>query len=168
MFKTTINSHDIILKKLLLASCTLLFLIEALSVSNVRKTVVVRISEIFNLPLVKNLRRKPLSIPIPYYHNSTSAGRIIFSGDIELNSGPKNPMKYPKGTSQRKPSQTAVCETNTKWLSCIYCRNETHLLCSSSYNIKIKDSRTPAIWTCSKCYFRELPFAFLRDIEDVI
>ena len=31
-----------------------------------------------------------------------------------------------------------------------------HLLCSNSYNIKITDSRTPAIWTCSKFYFREL------------
>ena len=31
----------------------------------------------------------------------------------------------------------------------------------------ITGSRTPAIRTCSKCYFRELPFASPRDIEDV-
>ena len=48
----------------------------------------------------------------------------------------------------------------------MYFKDEAHLLYSNSYNVKITDSRTPAIWTCSKCYFRELPFAFLRDIED--
>ena len=57
--------------------------------------------------------------------------------------------------------------TNTKRLSCIYYKNETYLLCSSLYNIKITDSRAPAIWTCSKCYFRELSFISLRDIECV-
>ena len=38
---------------------------------------------------------------------------------------------------------------------------------ASVYNIKITDSSTPAIWACSKCYFRELPFVSLRDIQDV-
>lgn len=33
--------------------------------------------------------------------------------------------------------------------------------------MKITESRTPAIWTTSKCYFRELLFAFLKDIENV-
>ena len=42
-----------------------------------------------------------------------------------------------------------------------------HLLYSSLYNTKITDSKTPAIWTCSKVYFRELTFASLRDIDDV-
>ena len=54
-----------------------------------------------------------------------------------------------------------------KRLSCIYCKNETHLLCSSSYNTMITDSRTPAIWTCSKCYLEEISFASLRDIKNV-
>ena len=117
-------------------------------------------------------RKKRLSRPIPYYHNSTSTRRII--RDIELNPGPENLKKYPKDKLQRKPSQTATCETcnktiqtNTKRLSCIYCKNETHLLRSISYNIKITDSRTPAIWMCTKCYFRELLFASLRGIEDI-
>ena len=35
------------------------------------------------------------------------------------------------------------------------------------YNIQITNSRTPAMWICRKCYFRELPFASLRHIEDV-
>ena len=89
---------------------------------------------------------------------------------IELNLEPENLKKYPK----RKQSQTATCETchktirtNTKRLSCIYCKNEIHLLRSSSYNIKITDSKTPATSKCSQCYFRELSFASLRYIEDV-
>ena len=141
---------------------------------NVKNTELVRISEVFKPPFVKIFRRKRLSRSIPYYCNSTSAQKIIFSGDIELNPGPENPKKYPEGKPRRKTSQAVTCETcnkvirtNTKRMSCMYCKNETHLLYSNSHNVKITDSRTPAIWTCSKCYFRELPFAFLRDIEDV-
>ena len=71
-----------------------------------------------------------------------------------------------------KPSRNVrnfkkTIRTNTKRLSCIYYKNKTYLLCSSLYNIKITDSRAPAIWTCSKCYFRELSFISLRDIECV-
>ena len=127
---------------MLVASCTLMFLLEASSTSNLWETEVATIGEVF----AKIFRRKRSSRSIPYYHNSTSA----------------------------LTSQAATCETcnktirtNTKRLSCIYCNNKTHLLCSSSYNIKITNSRTVAIWTCSKSCFRELPFASLRDIEDV-
>ena len=124
---------------MLLASYTVLFLHEASSTSSVRKTEVIRV----RLPFVKISRRKRLSTPIPYYHKSTSAQRFILSGDIKLNL---------KGKSQRKPSQAETCKTcnktirtNTKRLLCIYCKNETHLSCSSSYEIMITDSRTPAI-----------------------
>ena len=169
MVKTILNRHNIMLKQMLVASCTLMFLLEASSTSNLRETEVATIGEVF----AKIFRRKRSSRSIPYYHNSTSALRIILSGDIELNPGLENPKKYPIGKPQRKPSQAATCETcnktirtNTKRLSCICCNNKTHLLCSSSYNIKITNSRTSAIWMCSKSCFRELPFASPRDIED--
>ena len=44
MFKTIQKSYNIMLKKLLLASCTLLYLLEVSPTSNVRNTMVVRIS----------------------------------------------------------------------------------------------------------------------------
>ena len=136
MFKTKLNSFKMMLRKLLLACCTLLFLLEASSTSNVSKTKVVRTNEVFRSPFVKVFRRKWLSRPILCYHNSTLTQRIIVSGYIEPNPGPENLKKYPERKPQRKPSQNAMCETfmrtNTKRLSCIYCKNGTHLLYSSS------------------------------------
>ena len=96
MFKTTWNGYNIMLKKLLLSFCTLLFLLEVSSTSNVRNTEVVRISEVFNLPFVKIFRRKRVSRPIPYYHNSTSARRMILSGDLDLTLEPKILRNIPK------------------------------------------------------------------------
>ena len=86
----------IMLKKLLLSFCTLLFLLEVSSTSNVRNTEVVRISEVFNLPFVKIFRRKRVSRHIPYYHNSTSARRMILSGDLDLTLEPKILRNIPK------------------------------------------------------------------------
>ena len=100
LFKTTLNSYNIILKKLLLASCTLVFLLEASPTSNVRNTEVVRIN--FQPPFVKIFRRKGLSRLIPYYHNSISTQRIMLSGDIKLTPGPENPKKCRKRKPQRK------------------------------------------------------------------
>ena len=135
MFKTMLNSYTIMLKKFLLASCTLLFLFEKSSTSTVKKPQFVRISEAFKPPFVKIFRRKQLSRPIPYYYNSTLARRIILSGDIKLNPGPENSRKYPKGKPQRKTNRAAACETynetirtNTKQLSCISCKNETSFM----------------------------------------
>ena len=68
------------IKKMLLASCTLLLSFET-SRSNVKKPEFVKINEIFKPCLVKTFRRKRLSRPIPYYHNSTPAQRIILSED---------------------------------------------------------------------------------------
>ena len=83
----------------------------------------------------------------------------MLSGDKKLNLEAENPTKYPKGKPQRKTSQAATCEICNKTIRTrhektvmYYGKNETHLLCSNSYNIKIADSRTPAIWTC-KCYY---------------
>ena len=105
MFKTILDTYKVMLKKLLLATCLLLFLLEASLTSNIRNTEVFRISKDFKMPVVKISRRKQLSRPIPYYHNSTPARRMILSGDIELNPRPENPRKYPKGKTQRKQNQ---------------------------------------------------------------
>ena len=102
MLETILNSYNIMLKKLLLASFTLLFLLEVSSTNNVRKTEVDKISEVFKPPFVNIFRRKRISRPISYYHNSTSAQRIILSGDIELNPGPEYPNTYSKGKPQKK------------------------------------------------------------------
>ena len=101
MFKTILNSYNIMSKKQLLASCTLLFLLEASSTNNVRKTEIVRISVVFKPLFVKIFRRKQLSKPIPYYHNSTSARRIILSGDMELKTGPEILRNIPKVNSKK-------------------------------------------------------------------
>ena len=124
---------------MLLASHTFLFLHEASSTSNVRKTEVIRVRP----PFVKISRRKRLSTPIPYYHKSTLAQRFILSGDIKLTL--KVNLKESQAKLKRVKLYDKTIRTNTKRLSCIYCKNETHLLCSSSYEIMITDSRTPAI-----------------------
>ena len=175
MFKTILNSYNIMLKSS--------YLLLALCCSHLRhhqkvtleETVLSELGKFSNRPSLRSSeKKKQLSRTFPYYHNSTSAQRIMLSGDIELNPGHENSKKYCKYRSQRKPSQALICKTcnktvrtNTKRLSSIYCKNEADLLCSNSYNIKIMDSKTPAILTCSKCYFRELPFSSLRGIEDL-
>ena len=88
MFKTILNSYNIMLKKLL-ASCDLLFLLEASPTSNVRHTNVVRISEVFNSPFVKIFGGKRSPRPIPYYCNSTSARKIYFLEKQNLTVDPK-------------------------------------------------------------------------------
>ena len=123
------------LKKLLLTSCTLLFLFEASSTSNVRKTEVVRTSEVFKPHFVKIFRRKyyqdMFHITITQHQQEES----YFQETWNLTLDPKILKKIPKGKPQRKPSQAATCETcnktirtNTKQLSCIYCKNETYFM----------------------------------------
>ena len=175
MFKTILNSYNIMLKSsyLLLAPCCSPLRHHQKVTSE--ETVLSELGKFSNRPSLRSSeKKKRLSRTFPYYHNSTSAQRIMLSGDIELNPGHENSKKYCKDRSQRKPSQALICKTcnktirtNTKRLSSIYCKNEANLLCSNSYNIKIMDSKTPVILTCSKCYFRELPFGSPRGIEDL-
>ena len=40
-----------------------------------------------------------------------------------------------------------------------------HLICSKLINTEILNFYTSATWTCSKRYFKELPFANLRGIN---
>ena len=175
MFKTILNSYNIMLKSsyLLLAPCCSPLRHHQKVTSE--ETVLSELGKFSNRPSLRSSeKKKRFSRTFPYYHNSTSAQRIMLSGDIELNPGHENSKKYCKDRSQRKPSQALICKTcnktirtNTKRLSSIYCKNEANLLCSNSYNIKIMDSKTPVILTCSKCYFRELLFGSPRGIEDL-
>ena len=151
LFKTILNRYNIMFRKLLLASCTLLFLLETSPTSNVRSTDIVRISKVFKLPFVKIFKRKQLSRPV-----DPTIPRNI----------PKVNFKESKSKMQRPKPAIKLYELTQKDFHVSIVKMK-YLLCNISFNIKITDSRTPAIWTCSKCYFRELPFVFLRDIKDV-
>ena len=42
-----------------------------------------------------------------------------------------------------------------------------HLKCRKINNIKISNSHISGIWACSKCYFKDLLFANLQDINQI-
>ena len=148
MFRTILNSYNM-LKKLLLASCTLLFLLEASSTSNIRKLEVVRISKVCKPPFVKIFRRKRLSRTIPYYHNSISARRIILSGDIELTPGPENPKKYPKVNFKERQAKLQRAEIAIKLYKLT--RNACHV-----YIVKMKHIFDAAIHITLRSQTREI------------
>ena len=125
-------------------------------------------------PFTKIVRRKLLSRPIPYYHNSTSAWRIKLPGDMELNDGPENPNKHSKGKPWKSQDRRLQFPKFARKLYELT-RNDCHV-----YIVKTKRIFYTAVhitlwwrmwglllWTYCECYFRELPFASLSDIKDV-
>ena len=103
-----------------------------------------------SVKFVKIFKRKQLSRPIPYYHNSTLARRIILSGDIELNPEPQNLKKHPKVKPQKSKSKVQRAKLAIKLYQLtrkdrhVYIVKMKHIcrICkySSSYNIKITNS----------------------------
>ena len=94
---------------------------------------------------------------VQYNSNYIATYRIILSGDIEINPGPR--LRKPKSQGCDK---TVRC--NKKRLICEHCLEMCHVKCSNHQRNQ-NASKKAYEWTCPNCIHAPLPFYNRRNID---
>ena len=103
----------------------------------------------------KKIKRTKSSVQ--YSSNYIATYRIILSGDIEINPGPR--LRKPKSQGCYK---TVRC--NQKRLICEHCLEMCHVKCSN-HQLNQNASKKVYEWTCPNCIHTPPPFCNRRNLD---